>query len=95
MTGKGIYKKRPDCFGDLETVFPKGEDNLRTSPEQCLACRYKTPCLRSAMKGIGGLKVRDEFVDRAYGSGGISFLERWSKKKELSRRLKEKKDDPD
>jgi hypothetical protein len=41
------------------------------------------------MKELGGLKVREEFVDRAYESGMIGFLDRWSKKKDLSRRIKE------
>ena len=93
MAGKGFYKKLPDCFGNLEIVFPKGEDNLRTSPDKCLKCSFKTQCLRSAIKGMGGIKVQEELVDRAYGSGVIGFLERWSKKKELCRKLKEKKDD--
>jgi hypothetical protein len=28
-----MNKKFPDCFGDLEVVFPKGENDLRSSPE--------------------------------------------------------------
>jgi len=41
------------------------------------------------MEGPGGLKVKDEFIDRAYESKMIGFLERWSKKKDINRRIKE------
>jgi len=83
-------EKFPPCFGELDTVFPKGNDGLRNTPEACLACTYKTECLRSAMQGAEGLKVREEYIDRAYTSGIMSFLERWSLKKDIKRRLKEK-----
>ncbi len=78
----------PSCFGVLDSVFPKGDDGLRNTPQACLKCPHKTECLRSAMERAGGLKVREEFVDRAYSSGMIGFLERWSKKKDLQRRIK-------
>ena len=84
-----ILEKHPDCFGRLETVFPKGPDDLRNTPERCLGCAFKTACLQSAMEGSGGLKVREEIVDRAYRSGILSFFQRWSKKKDLRRRLNE------
>ena len=80
----------PPCFGHLDTVFPKGNDGFRNTPETCLACTYKTECLRTAMKGAEGLKIREEYIDRAYASGIMSFLERWSLKKDLKRRLKDK-----
>ena len=76
-------KRLPDCFAQLETVFPMGEDGLRNTPETCLACPHKTECLRTAIQGIDGLKVREEQIDREYNSGIIGFLERWSKKKRL------------
>ena len=82
-------KKYPSCFGIIEVVFPKADDGLRTTPKACLECPHKTECLRYALKESEGLKVREEFVDRAYESGMIGFLDRWSKKKELSRRIKE------
>jgi hypothetical protein len=87
MISKCIDKKYPECFGKLETVFPKTKDGLRNTPDACLECLHKTECLRSAMGGAGGVKVREEIVDRAYDSGMMSFLERWSKKKELKRKL--------
>lgn len=83
-------KDVPACFGDLEAVFPRGEDGLRHSPERCLACKGKTECLRKAMQGREGLRVREETVDRAYSSGMLSFFQRWSRKKELDARRKQK-----
>jgi hypothetical protein len=88
MIDTDIEEKLPPCFGELETVFPKGEDGLRATPETCLACLHKTECLRSAMEGDKGLKFQEEFVDRAYASGMLSFVERWSQKKALQHRLK-------
>jgi hypothetical protein len=84
---KHIDEKYPDCFGHLETVFPKGPNDLRNTPETCLGCPDKTACLRSAMEGSDGLKVKEEIVDRAYRSGILSFFQRWSKKKDLQGRL--------
>ena len=81
----------PECFGILESVFPLGENGLRITPDSCFPCVFKTECLRSAMAGTDGLDVREEIVDRAYASGMMKFLERWSKKKTLhqkKRRLK-------
>ena len=83
----------PACFGELAIVFPVGEDGLRHTPESCLiCCRYKTDCLRAAMKSGEGLTVREEVVDRAYASGMLNFMERWSRKKYLrSKTNKDKK----
>jgi hypothetical protein len=91
MADKELNKKFPPCFGELETVFPMGKNGLRNTPETCLACLHKTKCLRSAIEGVGGLKVREEFIERAYQSGRINFLKRWSIKKALQRKLKERK----
>lgn len=76
-------EKYPPCFGDLETVFPEGEEGLRQTPESCMICCYKTRCLRKAMEDEGGIVVRQEMVDRAYASGMVGFFERWSRKKAL------------
>ncbi len=83
-------KEYPYCFGKIENVFPMGKDDLRETPESCFPCIYKTKCLKAAMGKPGGLKIREENVDRAYEAGIISFFTRWSKKKELKRRIKEK-----
>lgn len=83
-------KVLPPCFGDLNTVFPKGKRGFRETPEDCLLCPYKTACLKTVLEGINGLKVKEEMLDRAYACGKIGFFERWSQKKELKRMLKEK-----
>jgi len=79
----------PDCYGRLDIVFPKAKEGLRSSPIACMACVFKTECLRKAMKGTDGAAVREEQVDRAYRSGMMGFFERWSKKKMLHRRKKQ------
>ena len=80
----------PACFGLLDSVFPAGTAGYRNTPEVCLACFHKTDCLKTALAGCGGLRVREELIDRAYASGMIGFLERWSKKKDLRRKIKDK-----
>jgi len=40
------------------------------------------------MGSANGLHAQEEFVDRAYTSGMMGFLERWSKKKDLWRKIK-------
>jgi len=80
----------PYCFGKIENVFPMGKDGLRETPEFCFPCLYKTECLKAAMGKSGGLKIREENVDRAYEAGMIGFFTRWSKKKELKRKIKQK-----
>jgi hypothetical protein len=79
----------PPCYGDLEQVFPMGEEGLRQTPASCMPCDCKTACLRKAMADGGGLNVREELVDRAYASGMVGFFERWSRKKAL-KALKQK-----
>jgi len=76
----------PNCFGDLDIVFPKNINGLRVSPETCLACELKTSCLRDAIQNsTKGNDIKHEHVDRAYESGMIGFWERWSRKKTLNR----------
>ncbi|SHK04656.1 hypothetical protein SAMN02745216_02764 [Desulfatibacillum alkenivorans DSM 16219] len=81
----------PKCFGDLQKVFPMGEDGLRASPDECLACQCKTDCLRYALAGTDGTAVHEEQVDKVYNSGNMGFLERWSKRKTLHRAKSKKK----
>ncbi len=87
------YPEYPYCFGKLENVFPMGENGLRNTPESCMVCIYKTECLRSVMAKTEGLKVRNEKVDRAYASGMMGFFERWSRKKDIHRKIRKKKPD--
>lgn len=88
---EGRRENDPACFGDIEKVFPMGEDGLRKSPDSCMLCSVKTECLRTAMSGRGGVEVRGEKLDRSYKSGNVGFLERWSRKKHLSRELDKKR----
>ena len=78
-------KEHPYCFGKLENVFPLAKDGLRHTPESCMVCFCKTECLRTAVKGPEGIKVKEERLKRADDSGTISFVERWSRKKALTR----------
>jgi hypothetical protein len=83
----------PDCFGDLEKVFPMGPNGLRETPEQCFYhCPVKTKCLQQAMATKNGIQVEEEVIERSSRAGAISFFERWSRKKQAYRRgLKMKK----
>ncbi len=83
----------PACFGDLEKVFPISENGLRATPDSCmLCCHHKTECLKEGMseKPVG-LKTQEDLVDRAYSNGLIGFFERWSRKKDLNRKIDIKK----
>ncbi len=42
------------------------------------------------MSGTEGLKVKKERIDRAYTSGRMSFWERWSKKKEIEKKIEQR-----
>ena len=80
-----IKTEQSSCFGVLDIVFPKDKDGYRNTPEACFECEHKTQCLRTAMQGSGGLKAREEFIDRAYASKRIGFFERWARKKTMNR----------
>jgi len=78
---------KPECFGDLETVFPMGPDGLRHSPERCMHhCPHNTACLRAALRSEKGEIVEEERIDRAVESGLMGFFERWSRKKNIHQR---------
>lgn len=79
--------KRPDCFGDLDRVFPMTPDGLRHSPEDCLTCNEKASCLKTAIAGDQQMVMASERLDRAYRAGTISFFQRWSKKKRIHKSL--------
>lgn len=81
-------EKKPSCFADLETVFPLELDGLRHTPPKCLACPYKTECLRSAMQSPAGTSLRKMVIDRNYQSGLIGFFSRWSQRKRLNSKKK-------
>lgn len=79
---------KPDCFGCLDRVFPMTESGLRQSPERCIRqCTFKTECLRAALSG--STRAREEQVDHAYQAGLMTFLDRWSRKKQLKQEKKQ------
>lgn len=82
------------CFGVLERVFPMGDRGLREVPPECFECPDRVPCLQQALKTREGLKMQEEHLDRAEASGMIGRLKRWSRKKEISRRIKERERKP-
>jgi hypothetical protein len=77
----------PECFGDLDTVFPVGEEGIRTSPPECMKCPDAKSCLQAAMRSPEGLKLQEEKVDQAYEYGLIGKIERWSKKKLIRQQI--------
>ena len=77
------FLKKPECYGNLDKVFPMGKDGLRHTPDECLCCLSKTPCLKEALSGPGGIEVQEEVLDRSYKAGITGFWARWSRKKAL------------
>lgn len=73
------------CFGVLDRVFPVGESGLREVTAGCHQCPERIPCLKSAVSSSEGLRMREEMLDRAEKAGLLGRIERWSRKKELSR----------
>ncbi|MCG8684433.1 MAG: hypothetical protein MI892_06135 [Desulfobacterales bacterium] len=77
----------PDCFGNLEKVFPMGSNGLRETPEDCFYhCPVKTRCLKQAMATKNGVQVEEEIIERSSKAGAMTFFERWSRKKQAHRR---------
>jgi hypothetical protein len=88
--------KLPPCFGTLEKVFPMQENGLRQTPDDCyFHCPVKTRCLRRAMASKDGTRVEEEIIDRSERAGIMTFFERWSRKKQVHRRIQatDKKED--
>jgi hypothetical protein len=84
--------KNPDCYGNLETVFPLGKDGLRHTPGVCLKCKLKTPCLKAGLNGPKGVAVKEEVLDRSYEAGITGFWERWSRKKAFHQKKNKPRD---
>lgn len=77
----------PECFGNLEKVFPMGPKGLRETPEDCFFhCPVKTRCLQQAMATKDGVQVEEEIIERSTKAGAMTFFERWSRKKQAHRR---------
>ncbi|MBW2027965.1 MAG: hypothetical protein JRH06_02920 [Deltaproteobacteria bacterium] len=79
-----------DCYGILDRVFPMGMEGLREVSKECLQCPHKTPCLRTALSTKEGLEMRSQRLEQMTEGGFLGRLKRWSRKKELSRLMKER-----
>ncbi len=78
---------KPDCYGDLQKVFPMTEIGLRETPHFCrYECSHKTECLKKALLTSKGRGVEEELLERGSKAGNIGFFERWSRRKQLNRR---------
>ncbi len=79
----------PECFGNLEKVFPMTENGLRQTPDKCFYhCPVKTRCLKRAMGTKDGVRVEEEIIERSTKSGVMNFFERWSRKKQAHRKTR-------
>ena len=79
--------KIPECFGDLDKVFPMTDTGLRQTPDDCYYhCPVKTKCLKEALGKPDGEKVEEELIERGTKAGVINFFERWSRKKQIHRK---------
>jgi hypothetical protein len=88
----GMTKPQKDCFGILDKVFPMEKGGLREIVPGCFDCPDRKPCLQAALETRQGLVFRGEVIDRSPASGLVGRLKRWSDKKDLSRRIKHKKE---
>ena len=78
------------CFGILERVFPVGPRGLREVVPSCFGCPERKACLQAALHTREGLDLRREVLDRSPAKGLVGRIKRWSERKELSRRMREK-----
>lgn len=79
------------CFGILDRVFPLGDRGLREVPPGCFECPARVPCLRAALDTREGIEARADALERQPSGGFLEGLRRWSRKKELSRLMEERK----
>ena len=79
---------KPDCFGILEKVFPMTDTGLRQTPDYCFEnCSLKTKCLQYAMTTKDSVNVEEEIIERGTKAGTINFFERWSRKKQVYKKI--------
>ncbi len=76
---------RQRCFGNLEVVFPLGNGGMREVPHGCTECPERVDCMKVALVSDEGIRFTEEMLERSEKSGMMGWLERWSRKKELSR----------
>jgi hypothetical protein len=83
--------KNKDCYGILEKVFPKGDQELRQVPAACMECSDRVLCLKEAIRTKEGLEMEAQLLRRAEEGGLINRFQRWSRKKQISRQIEKKK----
>ncbi len=81
-------RKKPECFGKVDVVFPMTGEGYRETPERCMeTCNVRVDCLRRALSSDPDADiVKEDQVDRAYEAGLMGFFERWSRKKMIQRK---------
>ncbi len=87
-----MTQAQKDCYGILDTVFPMGKKGLREITTKCFSCNDRKECLQAALNTEHGIIFRGEIIDRSPANGLLARFKRWSDRKDLSRRLKEKKE---
>ena len=89
MGQDGTTTSRPECYGVLEKVFPRGKTGLREVRERCWNCAERVECLRAATaQGEQHRVLSEERAgrDSALVGGVAGFLQRWSRLKHESKK---------
>lgn len=79
----------PDCFGDIERVFPVGQDGHREVSPDCWPCGERIECLRQAVasrQGKDALVIERARREEESIGGAAGFFKRWSLLKAHNRR---------
>ena len=85
------HNGRKECFGVLDRVFPKKNNELREVTPECFNCSERVSCLKEALKTKEGIELRAKILERASSRGLIGKIQRWSQKKGLNREAEEMK----
>lgn len=87
-----MENKKPECFGDLDIVFPMTEEGYRKTPDNCLKnCPFKKECICIALDSQKGIETKSEMIDASYESGNMNFFSRWARKKTIENLKKREK----
>ncbi len=77
----------PQCYGQLEKVFPMSQEGMREVRDLCWNCALRVDCLRQAMADPQQHRAVSEeraARDSAPVGGVAGFLQRWSRLKRES-----------
>jgi hypothetical protein len=83
---------KPSCFGDLDRVFPMGQDGLRAVPDDCFLCNLRVLCLKTALDSPKGLEIKEEKIIQSDDLTIVKRLRLWSLKKSAERERSSKKE---